>query len=166
MEHFTYDCVARRGEGFLKDQNTFYSFIQFTETSTKLKLVIFNRVSVWAKNDIFPSKFKNVSRFFHWFPNIRLQLKLYLTTVGHARNSSKLYYKLINKFNFIHIKCHTNTTYLSIYDPKLSTDLTDSIGLSRDACSISKCPSSYWSKWLPWKNKTTVIFPESKCQNY
>ena len=65
MEHFTYDCVARRGEGFLKDQNTFYSFIQFTETSTKLKLVIFNRVSVWAKNDIFPSKFKNVSRFFH-----------------------------------------------------------------------------------------------------
>lgn len=29
--------------------------------------------------------------------------------------------------------------------------LTDSIGLSRDACSISRCPSSYWSKWLPCK---------------
>ena len=64
MEHFTYDCVARRGEGFLKDQNTFYSFIQFTETSTKLKLVIFNRVSVWAKNDIFHQNSKMFLDFF------------------------------------------------------------------------------------------------------
>lgn len=27
--------------------------------------------------------------------------------------------------------------------------LTDSMGLSRDACSSSNWPSSYWSKWFP-----------------
>lgn len=37
-------------------------------------------------------------------------------------------------------------------------DLTDSMGLSREACSSSNWPSSYWSKWFPpWRHKNKTL---------
>ena len=113
-------------------------------------------VSIRAKKIFFH---QNSNVFLDFFGLISQRIKYQIisqTLFGMQENNSKLYYwLLISLTSFTSSITRMLPNWLR---PEIKHWLTNSIGLSSDVCSISKCPSSYWSKWLPWKKMITDIF--------